>query len=117
MCEYLDYEVKKLKRTRIMNVSLGDLQVGQWRYLTESEMAEINHSIKDSGKTEERSIDTNKKVIYKQKSNPGSTKGQNKPRRTQNHTSTNSTRTDAFGRPIKPKSNHATNNKPKRVKR
>ena len=30
MCEYLDYEVTKLKRTRIMNVELGYLQVGDW---------------------------------------------------------------------------------------
>ena len=31
MCEYLGYEVTKLKRTRIMNVELGYLQAGDWR--------------------------------------------------------------------------------------
>ncbi|MCO7205114.1 23S rRNA pseudouridine(2604) synthase RluF [Pseudoalteromonas sp. CnMc7-37] len=60
MCEYLGYEVVTLKRTRIMNVTLKGLKVGQWRHLTEQEMAEINNSIADSGKTEERSIDENK---------------------------------------------------------
>ena len=60
MCEYLGYEVVTLKRTRIMNVTLKGLTVGQWRHLTEQEMAEINNSIADSGKTEERSIDENK---------------------------------------------------------
>ena len=60
MCEYLGYEVVTLKRTRIMNVTLKGLKVGQWRHLTEQEMALINDSIADSGKTEERSIDENK---------------------------------------------------------
>ncbi|RZF90618.1 23S rRNA pseudouridine(2604) synthase RluF [Pseudoalteromonas sp. CO302Y] len=60
MCEYLGYEVVTLKRTRIMNVTLKGLKVGQWRHLTEQEMAEINNSIANSGKTEERSIDENK---------------------------------------------------------
>ena len=55
MCEYLDYEVTKLKRTRIMNVELGYLQTGDWRELTEEEMKEINAMISSSSKTEEAS--------------------------------------------------------------
>jgi 16S rRNA U516 pseudouridylate synthase RsuA-like enzyme len=51
MCEYLGYEVTKLKRTRIMSVSLGDLNRGQWRELTDSEMAEINSAVEGSSKT------------------------------------------------------------------
>jgi 23S rRNA pseudouridine2604 synthase len=51
MCEYLGYEVTKLKRTRIMSVSLGDLSRGQWRELTDSEMAEINAAVQGSSKT------------------------------------------------------------------
>ena len=62
MCEYLGYEVVTLKRTRIMNVTLKGLKVGQWRHLTEQEMALINDSIADSGKTEELSVDENKKA-------------------------------------------------------
>lgn len=60
MCEYLGYEVVTLKRTRIMNVTLKGLKVGQWRHLTEQEMMLINDSIADSGKTEEHSVDDHK---------------------------------------------------------
>ncbi|WP_235591433.1 pseudouridine synthase, partial [Pseudoalteromonas sp. H71] len=62
MCEYLGYEVVTLKRTRIMNVTLKGLKVGQWRHLSDVEMAQINDSIADSGKTQEHSLDTNKVV-------------------------------------------------------
>lgn len=55
MCEYLDYEVKKLKRSRIMNVELNDLKPGQWRDLTVDEMTEINQAVQGSSKT---AIDT-----------------------------------------------------------
>ncbi len=41
MCEYLGYKVTSLKRIRIMNVSLGNLPVGNWRYLTPKEMSTI----------------------------------------------------------------------------
>lgn len=51
MCEYLGYEVVKLKRTRIMSVRLAGLKVGQWRDLTASEMAEINRAVEGSSKT------------------------------------------------------------------
>ncbi|KPH62479.1 23S rRNA pseudouridine(2604) synthase RluF [Pseudoalteromonas porphyrae] len=60
MCEYLGYEVVTLKRVRIMNVTLKGLKVGRWRHLSDLEMAEINNSIMDSGKTQEHSIDENK---------------------------------------------------------
>ncbi len=55
MCEYLDYEVIKLKRVRIMNVELGNLKAGDWRELTEEEMKIINAMIATSSKTEEAS--------------------------------------------------------------
>lgn len=38
MCEYFGYNVRKLQRIRIINVTLGSLQVGQCRYLTEDEL-------------------------------------------------------------------------------
>lgn len=53
MCEYLGYEVTKLKRTRIMNVTLKGLKVGQWREMTKQEMATINNAVKHSKKTAE----------------------------------------------------------------
>ncbi|WP_038005244.1 23S rRNA pseudouridine(2604) synthase RluF [Tenacibaculum sp. 47A_GOM-205m] len=53
MCEYLGYNVTKLKRTRIMNVTLGNLKVGEWRELTSKEMDEINILVAGSSKTYE----------------------------------------------------------------
>lgn len=50
MCEELGYEVIKLKRTRIMNVDLGDLNYGDYRDLTNHELATINNMIRDSNK-------------------------------------------------------------------
>jgi 23S rRNA pseudouridine2604 synthase len=61
MCDYLNYEVTSLKRTRIMNINLEGIKVGEWRELTEKEMAEINKMISDSSKTEEASMDVHKK--------------------------------------------------------
>jgi 23S rRNA pseudouridine2604 synthase len=52
MCEYLGYEVKKLKRIRIMNIKL-DLPLGKWRDLTEEELAVLNVSLDGSIKTYE----------------------------------------------------------------
>ncbi|MCH2225665.1 MAG: 23S rRNA pseudouridine(2604) synthase RluF [Crocinitomicaceae bacterium] len=52
MAEYFDYEVVKLKRVRIMNISL-DIPVGEWRDLTASELEEINKLVSSSTKTHE----------------------------------------------------------------
>ncbi|TWT27400.1 23S rRNA pseudouridine(2604) synthase RluF [Planomicrobium sp. CPCC 101110] len=41
MCTALGYEVRSLKRIRIMNIHLGDLPVGQWRDLTDAEREEL----------------------------------------------------------------------------
>ncbi len=48
MSEHFGYEVTKLERTRIMNVSLKGLPVGEWRDLEESELKELFDLIKDS---------------------------------------------------------------------
>lgn len=42
MCEYFEYEVKKLHRIRVMNIELGDLKPGQYRHLTPAEVAELD---------------------------------------------------------------------------
>ncbi|SEM19709.1 ribosomal large subunit pseudouridine synthase F [Aquimarina amphilecti] len=68
MCEYLGYEVTKLKRIRIMNISL-DTPVGEWRYLTEKELHIINNDVGDSSKTEEASIIEEKKTTRRQNNN------------------------------------------------
>ena len=45
MCEYLGYKVTKLKRIRFMNIMLGDLETGKWRYLTAAEKKELLKNI------------------------------------------------------------------------
>ncbi len=46
MCEFLEYRVVTLKRVRIMNIHLGDLKAGRWRYLTAKEFKELTASLK-----------------------------------------------------------------------
>lgn len=41
MCSALGYNVRSLKRTRVLNILLGDLPNGKWRDLTEEELAEM----------------------------------------------------------------------------
>lgn len=50
MCAYLGYEVKALKRIRIMNIDL-DVPTGKWRLLSEKEMEELHALIATSSKT------------------------------------------------------------------
>lgn len=57
MCEYLGYEVVRLKRVRIMNIHL-DLAVGKWRNLTEQELAEITRLLAHSSKTSSETDDS-----------------------------------------------------------
>lgn len=55
MCEALGYEVFKLRRVRIMNISLDGIPNGQWRYLTDAEVSEILAMCEGSSGTEEAS--------------------------------------------------------------
>jgi 23S rRNA pseudouridine2604 synthase len=48
MAEYLGYQVVRIIRIRIMNVGLGRLQPGEWRYLTAHELAGIKKQIRES---------------------------------------------------------------------
>ena len=57
MCEYLGYEVVKLKRIRIMNIPL-DVPVGQYRHLTRKELTVLQKLTSDSTKTKEASAET-----------------------------------------------------------
>jgi len=52
MCEYCGYEVKKLKRIRVLNIKL-DLPAGKWRDLTTAELEELFQIVGDSKKTHE----------------------------------------------------------------
>lgn len=48
MCEALGYQVKGLRRTRIMNIELGNLKPGAYRELTDQELNELYDLIKTS---------------------------------------------------------------------
>ena len=41
MCESLGYDVYRLQRTRIMNIHLGNLPIGQWRDLSKKERTQL----------------------------------------------------------------------------
>lgn len=45
MCTELGYNTLALRRVRIMNIRLGELQTGQWRYLTRQELEELSRNI------------------------------------------------------------------------
>jgi len=62
MCEHFDYEVVKLERIRIMNISLKGIPIGEWRQLEENEMNEIMAAISKSSSTEEASINRGKRL-------------------------------------------------------
>lgn len=49
MCEALDYKVLKLKRIRVLNIVLGDLQLGKWRALTEEELDSLRRLVYTKG--------------------------------------------------------------------
>ena len=57
MCEHYGYEVIKLERTRIMNIGLKGLPIGDWRDLTKSEMDTIDKLLSTS------SGDSKKKIM------------------------------------------------------
>jgi len=44
MCEALGYNVKKLRRVRILDIRLGDMQPGRWRLLTPREMQTLERA-------------------------------------------------------------------------
>ena len=45
MCEYFGYRVEKLKRVRIMNITLGNLKSGTYRNVTKEENVELKKLI------------------------------------------------------------------------
>lgn len=48
MCRALDYHVMNLKRVRIMNLKLGSLKRGEYRELTNEELAEMMRMVRHS---------------------------------------------------------------------
>lgn len=55
MCEALDYRVFKLRRVRIMNITIDGIPNGKWRYLTDAEVNTLLELSSGSVGTEEAS--------------------------------------------------------------
>lgn len=105
MCEHFGYDVTKLERIRIMNVSLKGLPVGQWRDLTQKERAELFDAIRHS--TSEAPPAT-KKNTRKPGGNPGkrpgkTPRGSGKPGTTRKNVSKRSNATGKRKKPTSPK--------------
>lgn len=45
MCQAFGYQVRQLQRIRIMNITLGNLKIGQWRNLTNQELNELKKNL------------------------------------------------------------------------
>ena len=54
MCRTFGYEVRRLTRTRIMNITLGDLPEGQYREITGEELRKLEELTADSPAQKER---------------------------------------------------------------
>jgi len=64
MCEHFGFEVTKLERVRIMNISVKGIPVGEWRELTPSEQTEIFNMV---AKSSSEADHTPKRVTKKPK--------------------------------------------------
>lgn len=54
MCEHFGYQVMKLERVRIMNITLKGIALGEWRELTAQEMESIYSRIENSTSQDKR---------------------------------------------------------------
>lgn len=66
MCEHFGFDVTKLERVRIMNVSLKGIPVGEWRELTPEEQTDIYNMVAKSSSLESASA-APKRVVKKAK--------------------------------------------------
>ncbi|MFM4804403.1 23S rRNA pseudouridine(2604) synthase RluF [Aeromonas bivalvium] len=82
MCEHFGFEVTKLERIRIMNVSLKGLPVGEWRDLTDDELIELFKLIEDSSSEVKPAKGDKPKIPAAQTAKPAQGK---KPRRADDH--------------------------------
>jgi len=83
MCKHFGYEVTRLERTRIMNVSLKGLPIGEWRDFTDEELIELfrlieNSSSEDAAEKKAKSKPKPKPAAAKKPASSGA-KGPEKP--------------------------------------
>ena len=85
MCEHFGFEVTKLERIRIMNVSLKGLPVGEWRDLTDDELIELFKLIEDSSSEVKPAKGDKPKVVKAAVAQTGKAAQGKKPRRDDDH--------------------------------
>ncbi|WP_346209795.1 23S rRNA pseudouridine(2604) synthase RluF [Aeromonas salmonicida] len=85
MCEHFGFEVTKLERIRIMNVSLKGLPVGEWRDLTDDELIELFKLIEDSSSEVKPAKGDKPKVAKAAVAQTGKAAQGKKPRRDDDH--------------------------------
>lgn len=80
MCKHFGYEVTKLERTRIMNVSLKGLPIGEWRDFTDDELIELFRLIENSSSEDDagKKAKAKPKPAAAKKPNPGGAKAAEK---------------------------------------
>ena len=61
MCTHLGFEVTKLKRTRVMHISLDHIPPGEWREFSESEIDVLHKMIEKSSNSSAKAKKFNKK--------------------------------------------------------
>ena len=74
MCEHFGYDVVKLERTRVMNVSLKGLPVGDWRDLTPKELTDLLKAVENSSSQDNHSGKKSRKAPRKKPYNDTSSK-------------------------------------------
>ncbi|EPN8818947.1 23S rRNA pseudouridine(2604) synthase RluF [Yersinia enterocolitica] len=67
MCKHFGYEVTKLERTRIMNVNLKGLPIGEWRDLRDDELIELFKLIENSSSDEKPQKKPKAKLVVAKK--------------------------------------------------
>lgn len=103
MCEYFGYEVTRLERVRIMNISLKGLAVGEWRDLSEKELSALFDMIRDSSSEAHPDSGSQTKKTGKDRSRKPSAKpGGGKPAKSPGRGGSRSGQKTAQGRPAKP---------------
>lgn len=73
MCEHFGYQVIKLERTRIMNISLKGLPLGDWRQLDDAELSTIFKLTESSSSTvpvKDKPVVTVKPKTFKKTAHP-----------------------------------------------
>lgn len=76
MCGYLGYEVVALKRVRLINLKLGDLPIGEWRDLTESELSTLKEATEDSEEQPQYTKENKNREVSENQRNRERSKGE-----------------------------------------